>query len=99
VSREQLERRGLCFQEGADDLDSFIAAPLMDEQVGEIWLLQRLHAPLPGFEVLVDAAVGRTAALQAMRRQLGLTREACSWLNPAEHEEPLPAAPTSVAQP
>ncbi len=78
----QLESVGIVFERDSDDLDSFRLAAIADEEIDQFWLFSRDHAPIQGTEVIVDAAMDRDTALDAVARQLGLQRDAYLWTSP-----------------
>jgi hypothetical protein len=72
LSPAQLEESGIRFDRAEDDLDTLQAALLYDRTIGQLGLLCRDHAPIPGVEVLVDASISREGGLRALHRQLGI---------------------------
>ena len=79
-SPEQIQQLGVHFDRAEDDLDTLQTAVLYDRSVGLLRLLSRDHAPIRGVEVQVDASISRDRGLSALVRQLGLDRDALSWI-------------------
>ncbi|MCC7363308.1 MAG: hypothetical protein IT303_02965 [Dehalococcoidia bacterium] len=76
---------GVAFETGIDNLGEFDLAAI-EAPFGQYWLFQHRDAPGDGTDVIVDAAVSRDDALDAVARDLGidcaeLQRERMSWVN------------------
>ena len=94
VDPNAVRRLGLEFEDGADDLDSYQVRAVADSRVGQFWLFRRRNSPHAGWELVVDAAVGRDVALAALERQLKLDSTALVWVNSLEK---LPTPPAGVS--
>ena len=77
-----VERFGLAFQEGVDDLDhyQFAAIELGDGQ--QAWLTRYEGDPDPGIVVLVDSGSDVEHAQLLLAEALGMTRDAFPWAAP-----------------
>ncbi|OAI41102.1 hypothetical protein AYO38_04590 [bacterium SCGC AG-212-C10] len=86
TSRVDLERSGARFSPQSDDLDSFIEAEFQDPRAGHVVVMRRDHAPIDGFQVLVDTGVSRGRALKAIKRLFGVDRERLLWVTSYAHD-------------
>lgn len=87
LSPQDLEHRAsICFTRAADDLDALDLAVLNDPVVGQLFLQRYLRSPESGTELLVDAAISRSDALDALKRQTGLHKEDLAWLTELESD-------------
>lgn len=77
-----VEGLGLEFEQGKDDLDSYLLAAIADSQIGQFWIFRRDHSPEPSWELVVDASVRRDDALSALWRELRLDTRSMPWINP-----------------
>ncbi len=76
------EHLGLTFTRSEADLGAFALAVLVDDQVGQIWLVSLKASPQPGTDVRVDLGVARDEAMNALWRSTGLDIRSFTWVNP-----------------
>lgn len=84
TAEELAQAHGLTFEFGSDDLGAYSLAAILTNGVGEVWLFQRTDGPCTGTEFQVDAAVPRSRALRALKRELGCTSADLIWVTSDE---------------
>lgn len=77
-----VERFGLTFREGLDDLDRYQLAAIALGDGQQAWLIRYEGDPSPGTVALVDRGADVEDAQSLLAEALGLTRDAFLWTAP-----------------